>query len=290
MTDTNIHPTAVVESGVSIGKDVVIEPYAIVKGNVTLHDGVVIKSHAYVEGNTTIGEGTIIFPFASIGTKTQDLKFGGERTEVIIGKNSEIREYVTINSSCGENSQVVVGDECLIMAYCHVAHNCSVGNRVVMANGATLAGHVTVEDNAIIGGMTPIHQFARVGCYAMVGGMSVVLQDVPPYTIGRGIEPYRVGGLNMIGLKRQGFDLETRRCLTRAFKLVYRSGLHLDEALATIEKELDGIPEIQHWLDFCRHSKRGLVGLRGITQKKESEKLHVLQDYEEQLALSQQNA
>ena len=133
-----------------------------------------------------------------------------------------IREFVTINSSCQENSVVEIGDSCLIMAYCHVAHNCIVGNRVIMSNNATLAGHVTVEDCAIIGGMTPIHQFVRIGRYAMVGGMSRVTHDIPPYTIGAGI-PYKFGGLNIIGLKRHGFPLETRRELSKAFKLLYRS-------------------------------------------------------------------
>ena len=195
----------------------------------SLEDGVTIKSHAYIDGYTTIGAGTTIYPGASIGTKTQDLKYRGEKTFVKIGKNCDIREFVTINSSCQENSVVEVGDHCLIMAYCHVAHNCKVGNRVIMSNNATLAGHVTVEDCAIIGGMTPIHQFVRIGRYAMVGGMSRVTHDIPPYTIGAGI-PYKFGGLNIIGLKRHGFPLEIRRELSRAFKLLYRSHLQIEEA------------------------------------------------------------
>lgn len=256
-----IHPTAIIEDGAIIGQGVTIEPYAIVKANVTLEDRVIIKSHAYIDGHTTIGEGTTIYPFASIGTKTQDLKFRGEKTFVKIGKNCEIREYVTINSSCQENTTVQVGDNCLIMAYCHVAHNCVVGNRVIMSNNATLAGHVTVEDNAIIAGMTPIHQFVRVGTYAMVGGMSRVGHDIPPYTIGGGI-PYRMGGLNIVGLKRHGVGLETRRELSKAFRLVYRSDFSLEEALKRIENEVEQIPEIVHWLNFCRNTKRGLIGLQ----------------------------
>ncbi len=259
---THIHPTAIIEPGATIGENVTIEAYAVIKGTVTLKDHVVIKSHAYIDGYTTIGEGTIIWPSASIGTKTQDLKFRGEKTYVVIGKNCEIREFCTINSSCIENSVVKIGDNCLIMAYCHVAHNCEIGNRVVMANNANLAGHVIVEDFAVIGGMTPIHQHSRIGAYSMVGGFSRITHDVPPYSIGAGV-PYKLGGLNLVGLKRHGFPLEVRQALTRAFRLTFRSGLHLDEALEKIEKEVPLSSHVQHWIDFCRSSRRGLIGFQG---------------------------
>lgn len=262
---SNIHPQAVVESGARIGKNVTIEPFAVIKKNVTLEDDVVVKSHAYIDGNTMIGEGTVIWPSASIGTKTQDLKFKGEKTFVKIGKRCEIREFVTINSSCRENSVVKVGDDCLIMAYCHVAHNCEIGNKVVMSNSAMLAGHVVVEDHAIIGGMTPVHQFSRIGCYAMVGGFSRVPRDVPPYTVGGGF-PYKFGGINIIGLKRHLFPLEVRIALSKAFKITYRSGLHLEEAIKEIEKNLEPFSEVKHWVEFCQTSKRGLLGLEGVTK------------------------
>ncbi len=262
ITESNIHPTAIIEPGAKIGKNVTIEPYAVIKKNVTLDDNVVIKSHAYIDGFTTIGENTTIYPSASIGTKAQALKYRGETTYVKIGKNCEIREFVTINSSIKENSIVQIGDNCLIMAYCHIAHNSVLGNRVIMSNNATLAGHVTVEDFATIGGMTPVHQFVRIGSYAFVGGLSRVSHDVPPYTIGAGI-PFKFGGLNLIGLKRHGFDFETRRELSRAFRLLYRSKLHFEEALERIEKELKPLPEIKKWIQFCRESKRGLIGLQG---------------------------
>lgn len=262
---SNIHPQAIVESGAKIGKNVTVEPFAVVKSTVTLADNVIIKSHAYIDGNTTIGDGTIIWPGASIGTKTQDLKFRGEKTYVVIGERCEIREFVTINSSCQENSTVRIGDECLIMAYCHVAHNCEIGNRVVMSNSAMLAGHVVVEDCAIIGGMTPIHQFSRIGCYSMVGGFSRVPRDVPPFTVGGGF-PYKFGGINIIGLKRHKFPLEVRIALSKAFKLTYRSGLHLEEAINQIEQQLGGHKEVQHWIHFCKTSKRGLLGLEGVTK------------------------
>lgn len=270
MSTTTIHPLAYVEKGAKIGTGVIIEPFAVVKSTVTLEDNVVIKSHAYIDGNTTIGEGTVIYPSASIGTKTQDLKFRGEKTYVQIGKNCQIREFVTINSSCQEGSIVRVGDQCLIMAYCHIAHNCEVGNRVIMSNNATLAGHVIVDDFAIISAMTPIHQFVRIGSYAMVGGLSRVTHDIPPYTIGAGI-PFKFGGLNMIGLKRHGFPLKTRQELSKAYKLVYRSKLTLEDALKCIEQECEPLPEIQNWLNFCRSTKRGLMGLQGILSAEELE-------------------
>lgn len=262
MTEANIHPTAIVEKGAKIGPGVVIEAYAVIKENVTLEKGVHIKSHAYIDGHTTIGEGTTIYPFASIGTKTQDLKFKGEKTFVNIGKNCEIREFVTINSSCQEGSTVKVGDHCLIMAYCHVAHNCEVGNRVIMSNNATLAGHVIVEDYAIIGGMTPVHQFTRIGTHAFVGGMSRVTHDIPPFTIGAGI-PFKYGGLNLVGLKRHGFSLDVRLGLTKAFKLLFRSGLSTQEAFQRIQAEVTPFAELDHFLAFCRNTKRGILGLQG---------------------------
>ena len=262
---SNIHPLAFVEPGAKIGNNVTVEPFAVIKENVTLGDGVVIKSHAYIDGYTTIGEGTVVWPNASIGTKTQDLKFRGERTYVVIGKHCEIREFVTINSSCKENSTVRIGDRCLIMAYCHVAHNCEIGNYVVMSNSAMLAGHVIVEDYAIIGGMTPVHQFSRIGCYAMVGGFSRVPRDIPPYTIGGGF-PYKFGGINIVGLKRHKFPLEVRAALSKAFKITYRCGLHLEDAVVQVEKEIELFEEVRHWINFCKTSKRGLIGLEGVAK------------------------
>lgn len=267
-----IHPLAYVEPGATIGNDVTIEPFAVVKKTVTLEQGVVIKSHAYIDGHTTIGADTVIYPSASIGTKPQDLKYRGEKTYVQIGQRCEIREFVTINASCQEGSTVEIGDDCLIMAYCHIAHNCRLGNRVIMSNGATLAGHVIVEDCAIIGGLTPVHQFARIGKHAMAGGFSRVTHDIPPYCMGGG-NPFKYGGLNMVGLKRHGFTLDTRKELSKAFRILFKSKLHLEEALQLIERECAPLPEIQHWVTFCRESKRGMMGLQEIIAQEERESL-----------------
>ncbi len=284
--NAQIHPTAIIAPGVAMGENVIIEPYAVINSpHVVLEDNVVIKSHVYIDGYTTIGSGTTIYPSAVIGTKTQDLKYRGEKTYVKIGKNCDIREFVTINSSCQENSTVEIGDRCLIMAYCHVAHNCVIGNGVIMVNNATLAGHVTVEDHAIIGSMTPIHQFTRIGRNAMVGGMSRVTNDIPPFTIGAGI-PYKFGGLNIIGLKRHGFPLETRRELSKAFKLLYRSQLHFEEALTRMEKELLPLPEVLHFISFCRNTKRGLMGL----QRADDELLQQDEEEEQESPLSTESS
>ncbi len=255
---TTIHPTAIVEPGARIGKGVTVGPYSIIGSSVVLEDGVVIKPHVVIDGHTTIGERTTIWPGAVIGTKTQDLKFRGETTYVVIGKDCEIRECVTINSSCGEGTTVEVGNNCLIMAYCHIAHNCVVGNGVIMSNNATLAGHVTIEDKAVIGGLSAIHQFSRVGRYAMVGGMSRVTHDVPPYTIGAGA-PYAFGGINRVGLTRNGFSTSTIHTLMKAFRILYRSDLPIREALEKIRAEVDNIEEIQHLLAFCQTTKRGII-------------------------------
>lgn len=263
MAGCKIHPTAVVEKGAFIGENVELEPYVVIKKGVALNDGVTVKAHSYIDGNTTIGEGTSIYPSVVIGTQTQDLKFHGETTYVNIGKRCQIREFTTINSSCGEGGAVEVGDDCFIMACCHVAHQCKVGKKVIMSNNSVLAGHVEVEDHVVIGGMTAVHQFVRIGCHAMVGGMSRVTHDIPPYSLGGGT-PYKMGGLNLVGLKRRGFSLETRKLLTRCFKLVYRSELKLQDALLKLEKDLEQVPEILHWIDFCSRSKRGLIGLQQV--------------------------
>ena len=257
-----IHPSSIVESGAKIGKNVRVGPFCLIGKHVILEDNVEVKSHVCIDGHTSIGQNTKVWSHAILGTKTQDLKFKGEKTEVIIGKNCEIRECVTINSSSGENTAVRVGDNCYIMAYCHIAHNCELGNRVIMANNATLAGHVIIEDCAVIGGLSAIHQFSRIGCFAMVGGMSRITQDVLPYSIGAG-SPYKVGGLNLIGLKRHGFDFDVRKELTRAFKYLYRMRLPLDVALEHIQNELNPITEIRHLVTFCKQTKRGLIGMRG---------------------------
>lgn len=264
-----IHPTAIVHPKVQIGQDVEIGPYVVINSpHVILGDGVVLKSHVYLDGHVTIGKGTVIWPFASIGSQTQDLKYKGEVTYVEIGENCQIREYVTINSSCGEGTKVVIGNQCLIMAYCHVAHNCFVGNGVIMSNGATLAGHVTVGNHAILGGVCAVHQYTRIGDYAMVGGGSMVGQDLPPFCIGTGF-PLRVVGLNVVGLKRHKFSFELRKQLIRAYRLTYQSNLPWDQAREQIVEELGLNESLNIWIHFCDQTVRGLSPVRNRKEVKE---------------------
>ncbi len=264
---TKIHPTAIVHPGASLGKNVQIEAYAVLNSpHIILGDNVVIKSHAYLDGHVRIGKGTTVWPFASIGSQTQDLKYKGEVTYVEIGENCQIREYVTVNSSCGEGTKVMIGNQCLIMAYCHVAHNCVVGNGVIMSNGATLAGHVTIGNHAILGGVCAIHQYTRVGDYAMVGGGSMVGQDLPPFCIGTGF-PLRVVGLNVVGLKRHKFSLELRKQLIRVYRLTYQTGLSWDQVREQIQEEIGLNESISTWIHFCDQTVRGLSPLR---RKKEA--------------------
>jgi UDP-N-acetylglucosamine acyltransferase len=286
---TEIHPTAVIEPEVELGEGVIIEAYAVIKGRTKLGKGVVVKAHAYIDGNTTIGEGSIIYPGARIGTRCQHQRFQGEETFVTIGRNCEVREFATINSSTDEGSRVVVGDDCLVMAYAHIAHDCYLGRGVTMSNNATLAGHVSIDDYAIVGGMTPVHQRVRIGRFAFVGGLSRVSHDIPPYTLVGG-NPCKIGGLNLVGLKRHGFSFELRCQLTKAFRLVYRSGLHLNDALSKIESELDLSPEMAHWVDFCRTSQRGLIDLRGIAARSSSEEFSDYHAYAEDVVEEEESA
>ncbi len=234
----NIHQTAIVEKGAKLGQGVSIGPYCVVGPNVTLGDNVTLKSHVVVDGHTTIGKGTIIYPFASIGSPPQDLKYRGEASQLIIGKNNTIREHVTMNPGTeGGGMKTIVGDNCLFMAGAHVAHDCIVGNRVILANNAALGGHVTVGDHVLLGGLSAVHQFVRIGSYAVIGGMSGVLDDVIPFGRAKG-EKAHLAGLNLVGLERGGFAKDQIKKLQKAFNQIFISeDGTLNERLEAVEKE-----------------------------------------------------
>ncbi|MBU6475284.1 MAG: acyl-ACP--UDP-N-acetylglucosamine O-acyltransferase [Alphaproteobacteria bacterium] len=218
---TNIHPTAVIEAGAELGANVKIGPYCVVGPNAKLGDGVDLKSHVVVAGYTTIGAETAVFPFASLGHAPQDLKYAGEKSELIIGRRNNIREHVTMNpGTAGGGLKTVVGDNCLFMTASHVAHDCVIGNNVVMANNATLAGHVQVGDYCVLGGLSAVHQFVRIGAYAMIGGMSGVENDVIPFGLVKG-ERAHLAGLNYVGLERRGFSKDQIRALLKTFKAIF---------------------------------------------------------------------
>lgn len=257
-----IHPTAVIDPGASLGEGVEVGAYAVVGTQVTLGDGCRIGAHAIIESHSRIGKGTRVFSFASVGAPPQDLKFQGEETWVEIGEGCIIREYVTVNrGTVGGGGTTRIGNNVLLMAYCHIAHDCSIGDRVIMANTSTLAGHVDIGTGAIIGGLVGIHQFVRIGSYAIVGALSGIPLDIPPYVtavVGRGQKGRGLFGLNLIGLKRNRFPEETIAELKKAYRILFRLGLPLREALVRAEEETAPVPEVRHLLDFIRSSKRGV--------------------------------
>ncbi len=218
---SNIHPSAIISDGAKIDSSAIIGAFCVVGEHVQIAAGVELKSHVVVDGRTSIGAGTVVFPFASLGTAPQDLKFKGEEATLRIGKNNVIREHVTMNIGTADGAMAtVVGDNCLFMMASHVAHDCVVGDGVILANNATLAGHVQVGDGAIIGGLSAIHQFVRIGHNAMIGGMSGIENDVIPYGLAMG-ERANLSGLNLIGLKRKGLEKAEIKQLRAAFKELF---------------------------------------------------------------------
>ncbi|RNC68908.1 MAG: acyl-ACP--UDP-N-acetylglucosamine O-acyltransferase [Desulfuromonadales bacterium] len=253
-----IHPTAIVHPGALLDGSVEVGPYAIIGEHVRIGKGSKVGAHTVIDGWTEIGEENQIFHMASVGGIPQDLKYKGEETWLRIGNRNIIREFTTLQPGTTTGiGETVIGDNNLFMAYCHVAHDCVVGNRIIMANGSTLAGHVEVEDFAILGGLSAVHQFVRVGQSAMLSGGAMVGQDVLPYTIATGNRATSAG-LNTVGLKRRGFSSELISGIKKAYRLLIRSGLRLEEAIERIRNEVPQLPEIAHFVDFAEKSKRGL--------------------------------
>ena len=222
-----------------------------------LGDGCKLHSHVVIDGHTKLGKENEIFPFASIGLKTQDLKWKGGVTRTEIGDGNTFREYVTIHSATGDGEVTRVGSHNHILAYCHIAHNCTLGNHIIMSNVATLAGHVTVEDYAVIGGLAAVHQFCRIGKMAMIGGCSKVVQDVPPFMMADG-NPAETRTINKTGMERNGISEEAQSALRQAYKILFREGLTVSNALAKVEKELPALPEVGTLIQFVRASERGI--------------------------------
>ncbi len=259
MESVKIHKTAIIHPNVKLGPGVEVGPYSVFGPDVTIGENVIIGSHCVIEGNTTIGRNSKIFTGVVLGSAPQDKKFNGNGdVSLLIGENNVIREYVTINLGTVEGGgKTVLGNNNLFMAYSHVAHDCVIGNNCVMANNASLAGHVTLEDNAVLGGLTGIHQFVRLGRLSIVGGLSRVVQDIPPFSTCVGY-PAKVYSLNYIGLKRANIPLETINRLKKAFKILFHSGLSKSHAFESIEKEVEPCPELEHLIFFAKTSKRGL--------------------------------
>lgn len=255
---SEIHATAIVSPMAELADDVTVGPHTIIEDNVVIGSGTKIASSVLIASGARLGSGVTVAHGAVVGTVPQDLKFGGEESTLVVGNNTTIREYATLNRGTEARGETTVGKNCLIMAYAHIAHDCVIGDNVILANSVNLAGHIEIDDFAILGGVLPVHQFVKIGAHAMIGGGFRVQQDVCPYALVAGY-PLRVVGLNAVGLRRRGFKRVTIRTLQEVFKLLFFSRLNTTQALERIGSEIEIIPEVQVILDFIERSDRGLI-------------------------------
>lgn len=265
MGNSLIHPTAVISAKAELAPSVQVGAYAVIGEQVKIGPQTTVGSHVVIEGPTEIGANNRIFPGAIIGLEPQDLKYQGAHSWVKIGDNNLIREYVTINRATGEGEITEIGNQILLMAYVHIAHNCVIGDEAVIANNVALAGHVHIEEKVTIGGVLGIHQFVHIGKLAMVGGMSRIDRDVPPYMLVAG-NPARVRSLNLTGLKRRGYDSDDITQLKKAFRILYRSSYRLEEALLVLEglPPSDSLYHLYRFVQDARKSdRRGLTPTEG---------------------------
>jgi len=253
------HPTAIIEATTKIGEGTTIGPYAVIGPEVEIGNNCIIHGQCSIVGKTKLGDGCEIFPFASVGQKTQDLKYQeGNKTYVEIGNNTVIRECATVHSGTMDGEVTKVGSNCLLMAYTHVAHGCVVGNHVIMSNNATLAGEATVGNGAVLGGFSAVKQFGRIGKSAFVMGQAAVNKDIVPYMIGSGNYAKNIG-INSVGLQRAGFDTETRLLIKRVYKILFREELSTTQALEKIKAEIEMTEEVKTIIDFVEASKFGIA-------------------------------
>ncbi len=251
----DIHPTAIVESRVELGDNVIVGPHVYIKSNVQIGDNTHIDANVYIGSYTEIGKNCKIFPSAVVGTTPQDLKFKGEMSKLVIGDNTTIREFCMINRGTkGGGSLTKIGNNNLLMAYVHIAHDCILGDNIVIANTVQFAGHIVVEDNVIVGGMSAIHQFVNIGKFSMIGGMSAVAQDVAPFCLAVGNRS-RLNGLNLIGLKRADFSYEEINELKKAYKIIFRSSLQFEDAYDKLKNSAS--KNVVHMIEFLKNSSRG---------------------------------
>ncbi len=253
-----IHPTALVSPKAQLGENVSVGPFAVIEEDVVIGDGTQVGSHVLIHSGSRIGKKCRIFKGAVVGTDPQDLKFAGEKTTLEIGDNTTIREFCTLNRGTTHRMKTTIGSNCLLMAYVHVAHDCDIGDNVILANAVNMAGHVVIEPFAAVGGMSPIHQFVRVGRYSFVGGGLRVSKDIPPYILAAG-DPVQFAGINRVGLSRKGFSSDTMNEIRRAYKILYRSGLNISQALQKLKEEESPIPEVRNIIEFIEKSERGII-------------------------------
>ena len=255
----SIHPTAIVHPKAKVAEGVEIGAYSVIGEHVSIGKDTTIAPHVLIEGWTTIGERNHIHSFSSIGTPPQDIGYREEETYLVIGNDNVIRECATIHrATTKEDRKTVIGDKNFLMAYSHVAHDCKLGNNIIMANSVALGGHIVIGDHAILGGIVAVHQFARIGSYAIIGGQSAVTLDIPPFVSAAGNRA-QLYGLNLVGLKRKGFTDQTIATLKKAYKIIFRSGLTQEEALQKVAAELTDCAEAMHLVEFIKSSKRGVT-------------------------------
>jgi UDP-N-acetylglucosamine acyltransferase len=253
-----VHPTAIVDPKAELGAECVVGPYCVIGPDVKLGAGCRLHSHVVMDGLTTIGPANEFFPFACIGLKTQDLKYAGGKCYLEIGSANVFREHVTVHTATGDGLKTRIGSHGNFLAYSHIAHDCVVGDHVIFSNNGTLAGHVIVEDYAVIGGLSAVHQFCRIGEMSIVGGCAKVVQDVPPYMMVDG-NPAETRSLNKVGLERNAVPEGVQKALRDAFKIMFRSGLTVSNALDRIYTEIPQSQQLSHFVDFCRKSERGIA-------------------------------
>jgi len=253
-----IHPTAIISPGAEIGSGVTIGPYAVIEEDVTIGDRCEIGPHVVIGEGTRIGKECRVFPGAAIGLIPQDKKFKGEKTNTIIGNNTLIREYVTINRGSAAQGETRIGNDCWIMAYCHIAHDCIIGDDVTISNALAMAGHVEIGNHVTIGGVCSFHQFTHIGDFAFIQATSYITQDVPPFAL-TGANPLRIVDINKIGLERHGFSEARRRDIKRAYKILFRENRTLDDAVINLSKQFPDNPDITKIIVFVEKSSRGLM-------------------------------
>ena len=258
MKNDLIHKTAIVSSQSNIGKNVIIGPYCIIDNDVEIGDNTKIDAHTIVRSNSYIGKNCHIFSNSVIGEVPQDKKFEGEKTDLIIGDNTIIREFCTLNRGTKDSGTTKIGKNCLLMAYVHVGHDCIVDDNVILANGVQLGGHVEIHKFAIVGGLTPVHQFCKIGEHSLVGGGLRVVQDIPPYIIANG-QPLKFSGINSLGLRRRDFNINQRKNIKQAYKIIYNSNLNRTQALDKLIQDFSFINEIKIIVKFIKNSDRGLI-------------------------------
>lgn len=256
---TEIHPTAIVASDAELGEGVVIGPFAVIESGAKIGDGTIVEAHAIIRHSTTIGKRNVIGHGSVIGGDPQDRKYKGEPTYLEIGDDNVFREFVTVHRATGEGKTTRVGNDNYLMAFCHLGHNVVLHDKITMANSVGVSGHVTIEEGVNIGGMTGIHQFVRIGKYAMVGGMSRVTKDVPPFMLTEGT-PLRVYDINSIGLRRLGITANVRLALHKACKLLFRSEMGLTRAIEAVRREVEITPEVEYLLRFLENTGGGKFG------------------------------